>query len=56
MVKKLKFEHFRKWIAYLDNYMPDETKKKLKQTADEAGIQMVKKQLDSDGRVRVCKT
>ena len=56
MVKILKFGQFRKWIAYLDNYMPDETKKMLKKTADDAGIQMVKKQLDSDGRVRVCKT
>lgn len=46
----------RKWISSLEDYMPAETKKKLKLSADEAGVQMVKKTIDRDGRTRVCKT
>ena len=34
--------------------MPAATKKKLKDDAENAGIEMVRKVVDSEGRTRVC--
>ena len=46
----------RKWIALLDNHMPSETKRALKEAAAGAGVEMVKKTVDKEGRTRVSKT
>ena len=46
----------RRWITELDNYLPEEKRKELKDAADEAGVQMVRKTVDAEGRTRVCKT
>ena len=36
--------------------MPAETREQLKEAAADAGIEMVKKSVDSEGRTRVSKT
>ena len=49
------FLGFRKWILSLNNKMPPAFKAELKRKAEEAGVEMVKKYKDSEGRTRVSK-
>ena len=49
-------ERLRRWICELENYMSAEDQAKLTEEAEKAGVEMVKKTVDSDGRTRVCKT
>lgn len=45
----------RKWIASLDNHMTSEARRVLKEAAADAGVEMVKKSVDKEGRTRVSK-
>ena len=45
----------RRWVYRLDNYLSNQKRLELKEAAEAAGVEMVRKTVDADGRTRVSK-
>ena len=43
----------RPWVTSLESYLPAWKAQELKESAEAAGVEMVRKYIDSDGRTRV---